>query len=195
MWIFDDIANFFMMIGHYSNMVGGWCHSIPLLGDWLGGFFDDFTWVVESVGNGFYELGNWANEVWDKLGDIVSWDTITGLFSNAWNRVTEYVNWFWSRVSVLVAELWSYVTDHFAEIWRYITDHLAELRTWATESFNTLWTWTVGQVVRIWRWIADFPSHAAEAIWQWLQENLFAWLKDRAAQVVNTAGSILEAVW
>lgn len=195
MWILDTIADFFAWLSHYSYLAYVRCSDVPLLGGPVGDFFYHAYDFTHSLAVRFYDLGDWADGIVARLDDILSWDTITGLFSDAWNRVTEAITEAWNWARDQVTSLWSYVTDHFTEIWSYVTDHLAELETRMTGYIADLFGDVTDHFRWIWTWIADFPTHAADAIWQWLTENLFQWLKDRAGQVVDVAGGILEAVW
>ena len=195
MWIFDAIGDVCTWLADLGRLAYNYCSGIPILGGALEGFFSTAYSFFDSMALKFYDLGKWADEVMDKLGDILSKDTIYRIFDYTRDLLNNSINAVWNSLTGRINELWSYITNHFAELWRYTTEHVAELWNRINDFVVPTIDWTIGGIMDISHWINNFSTHAFDAIGQWLSENLFQWLKDRSAQVVNTAGSILEAVW
>lgn len=121
--------------------------------------------------DGFREF--WIN-LWEKIKDIaqVTWEAITGFFSDAWDAIKK---------------VWSAVSGWFSDVWKGIKKTFSVVGKFFKDTFSSAWD----KIVEIWKGVAEwFNNKVVQPI-----KDFFSPLIDFFKSVWNVIAELAEGCW
>lgn len=99
--------------------------------------------LMSSIAWAFYDGYIWASDVWDRIQDILTWDSIYSLILSYFPNLNNVLSWFSNWINYVWGQIdsWWQSTKETVEVW---IDNAVDLAfaawDWLVDGFNTLQT-------------------------------------------------------
>jgi len=144
-----------------------------VLGGALYRFFINSASIFRDLRAGFFDAQDVIDDIDFQLTDFLTWDGIYDAIRSTWAYLDDIRNEIWYTAYDLIRDQYSEITDFWGNVAIGVGDII-------TDQYSE---------------ITDFWGNVAIGVGDWFTASFPDWMEDRAEDVIELAGRILDKVW